>query len=98
MRVNINGQAAASVLINGNTLRQCPNGRGIEVIGRNGTGGLDVTVTGNDVNPQDTSYLAAILVQSNCLTTCNTVRSELCVVIRSRQERRRICYRRTSRW
>ena len=79
MRVNINGQAAASVLINGNTLRQCPNGRGIEVIGRNGTGGLDVTVTGNDVNPQDTSGapLAAILVQSNCLTTCNTVRSDV---------------------
>ena len=79
MRININGQADASVLINGNTLRQCPNGRGIEVIGRNGTGGLDVTVTGNDVNPQDTSGapLAAILVQSNCLTTCNTVRSDV---------------------
>ncbi|MEO6196034.1 MAG: cadherin domain-containing protein [Thermoanaerobaculia bacterium] len=79
MRVNINGQADASVLINGNTLRQCPNGRGIEVIGRNGTGGLDVTVTGNDVNPQDISGapLAAILVQSNCLTTCNTVRSDV---------------------
>jgi len=79
MRVNINGQADASVLINGNTLRQCPNGRGIEVIGRNGTGGLDVTVTGNDVNPQDMSGapLAAILVQSNCLTTCNTVRSDV---------------------
>jgi hypothetical protein len=79
IRVNINGDALASVLINGNTLRQCPNGRGIEVIGRNGTGGLDVTVTNNDVNPQDTSGfpLAAILVQSNCATVCNTVRSDV---------------------
>jgi VCBS repeat-containing protein len=79
MRININGQADVDMLINNNTLRQCPNGRGIEVIGRNGTGGLDVTVTNNDVNPQDTSGfpLAAILVQSNCVTTCNTVRSDV---------------------
>ena len=79
IRVNINGDADADVLIDGNTIRQCPNGRGIEVIGRNGTGGLDVTATNNDVNPQDVSGfpLAAIFVQSNCATTCNTVRSDV---------------------
>jgi hypothetical protein len=79
IRVNINGDADADVLVDGNTIRQCPNGRGIEVIGRNGTGGLDVTVTNNDVNPQDVSGfpLAAIFVQSNCATTCNTVRSDV---------------------
>ena len=79
MRVNINGDADANVLIDGNVLRQCPNGRGIEVIGRNGTGGLDVTVTNNDVNTNDVSGfpLCAILVQSNDLTVPNTVRSDV---------------------
>lgn len=79
MRVNINGDAAASVLIDGNVLRQCPNGRGIEIIGRNGNGVLDVTVTNNDVNTNDVSGfpLAAILVQSNDLTVPKTVRSDV---------------------
>jgi methionine-rich copper-binding protein CopC len=79
IRVNMNGDSANTVLLDGNTLRQCPNGRGIEVIGRNGTGGTDLTVTNNDVNPQDTSGfpLSAILVQSNCATVCNTVRSDV---------------------
>jgi VCBS repeat-containing protein len=79
IRVNINGGSDATMLLNNNTIRQTPNGRGIEIIARNGTGGLDVTVTNNDVNPQDTSGfpLAAILVQSNCLTICNTVRSDV---------------------
>ncbi len=78
IRVNINGGSDATMLLDGNTIRQTPNGRGIEIIGRNGTGGLDITVTNNDVNPQATAFpLAAILVQSNCLTTCNTVRSDV---------------------
>jgi hypothetical protein len=79
IRVNINGNADSTVKLDTNNIRQTPNGRGIEIIGRNGTGGLDVTVTSNDVNPQDTSGfpLAAILVQSNCLTVCNTVRSDV---------------------
>jgi len=79
IRVNINGDADASILIDGNVLRQCPNGRGIEVIGRNGTGGADVTITNNDVNPQDTSGfpLCAILAQSNTVTVANTVRSDI---------------------
>jgi hypothetical protein len=79
MRINMNGGAASRILVNNNVLRQCPNGRGIEVIGRNGTGGADVTITNNDVNPQDTSGfpLAAIFVQSNCVGVCNTVRADV---------------------
>lgn len=40
---------------------------------------MDVTVTNNDVCPQDTSGfpLHAIVVQSNCVTVCNTVRSDV---------------------
>jgi len=79
IRVNINGGSDATMLLDNNTIRQTPNGRGIEIIGRNGTGGLDVTVTNNDVNPQAPAFfsLAAIFVQSNCLTVCNTVRSDV---------------------
>ena len=38
-----------------NTIRQCPQGRGIEVTGMslNGGVGLDATVTNNNVNPQE---------------------------------------------
>ena len=79
MRININGDADATVLVDGNTLRQCPNGRGIEAIARNGVGGLDLTVTNNDVNPQDTSGfpLCAIFAQSNVATVANTLRSDI---------------------
>jgi len=78
IRVNVNGGSDVTMKLSNNTIRQTPNGRGIEIIGRNGTGGLDVTVTGNNVNPQALANpLAAILVQSNCLTVCNTVRSDV---------------------
>jgi len=79
VRVNVNGDADADIVLDGNTLRQCPNGRGIEVIGRNGKGGLDVTVTNNDANPNDVSGfpLAGIFVQSNCATVCNSVRTDV---------------------
>jgi hypothetical protein len=78
IRVNVNGGSDATMLLTGNIIRQVPNGRGIEIIGRNGTGGLDVTVTSNNVNPQALANpLAAILVQANCLTICNTVRSDV---------------------
>jgi VCBS repeat-containing protein len=78
IRVNINGDANADILLDGNTLRQCPNGRGIEVIGRNGTGGLDVTVTNNNVDTNAPSNpLSDIVVQSNCATVCNTVRADV---------------------
>lgn len=91
IRVNINGGSDATLKLAGNTLRECPAGRGIEVIGRNGTGGLDITLTGNNVDQRNVTFcapgevppcaasfpLAAILVQSNCLTTCNTVRADV---------------------
>jgi hypothetical protein len=79
MRINLNGNANAAVLVDGNVLRQCPNGRGIEVIGRNGTGATAVTVTNNDVNTNDVSGfpLCAILVQSNDLTVAKTVQSDV---------------------
>jgi hypothetical protein len=77
IRVNINGDADASVLLNGNVIRQTPNGRGIEVISRNGIGGADVTITNNNVNPNDTTGfpLAAIFAQSNALAIGNTLRT-----------------------
>jgi large repetitive protein len=84
IRVNINGGAVAKVLLNGNVVRQCPNGRGIEIISRNGTGGTDATLTFNQVDtdfvttPQNGGFsLANIFMQSNCLSTCNTLRSDV---------------------
>ncbi|HEX8176984.1 MAG TPA: Ig-like domain-containing protein [Pyrinomonadaceae bacterium] len=79
IRVNINGGADAAVLIDSNTVRQTPNARGVEVVGRNGNGGLDVTVTNNNVDTQSAagSSLAAIFVQSNCVSVCNTVRTDV---------------------
>ncbi len=84
IRVNINGGADAAVLINNNSIRQTPNGRGIEIISRNGTGTLDVTVTSNPVNPDFVATvenggfsLSSIFLQSNCLAVCNTLRSDV---------------------
>jgi VCBS repeat-containing protein len=84
IRVNVNGGAVSRVLLNGNVIRQAPNGRGIEIISRNGTGGTDATVTNNQV---DTDFvptaqnggfsLSNIFMQSNCLATCNTLRSDV---------------------
>ncbi|MEI9810713.1 MAG: hypothetical protein WDO16_24145 [Bacteroidota bacterium] len=80
IRVNGNGNGTMIVLLNNNTIRQTPNGRGIEVIGRNGTGRADVTITNNNINPQDVSGfpLSAIIVQSNTVTvTGYTVRADI---------------------
>src|SRR5262249_23768978 len=55
------GQQTGSVDIENNTIRQIPNGRGIDVseLGRdNANSGqtvLNVKIVGNDVNPQDTT-------------------------------------------
>ncbi|MFN8526890.1 MAG: tandem-95 repeat protein [Chloroflexota bacterium] len=84
MRININGQANAVITVSNNTINQVPAGRGIEVIGRNGTGGLKVKVVGNTVNaPTGTAGtacgagvlcpLAPIFVGSNAVTVANTV-------------------------
>jgi hypothetical protein len=84
IRVNINGGADATVLLNNNIIRETPNARGIEIISRNGTGGLDITVTNNQVNPDYVATpenggfsLSAIFLQSNCLSVCNTLRSDV---------------------
>jgi hypothetical protein len=84
LRVNINGGADATVLIDSNVIREAPNGRGIEIISRNGTNGLDVTLTSNQVNndfvttPENQGFsLASLFVQSNCVTVCNTLRADI---------------------
>jgi|GEM_PF-6294277 len=79
LRININGDASAVVLADGNSLRQCPLGRGIEAIVRNGTGGADITVSNNTAIPDDTSGfpLSGIFVQSNAVTVPNTIRADI---------------------
>ena len=49
MRLNINGQAQAAITVSNNILNEVPNGRGIEMIGRLGTGGARFKVTGNTI-------------------------------------------------
>jgi hypothetical protein len=84
IRINVNGGADATVLVDGNTIRQVPNGRGIEIISRNGTGGTDATVTNNFVNTDFTPTvqngglsLSNVFLQSNCVSVCNTLRSDV---------------------
>jgi hypothetical protein len=87
IRVNYNGNGDGNVLIDNNTIREAPIGRGIEVIGRNGTGQLDVTITNNNVDHTDLNFdvpnasdtpLAAILVQVNQVGTAGyTIRANI---------------------
>ena len=86
LRVNFNGNGIGNVLIDSNTIREAPQGRGMEIIGRNGTGQLDVTVTNNNVNHINPGFnpgtsdfeLAAILIQSNTVSiTGYTIRSDV---------------------
>ena len=72
IRVLLQGKTAASLLIDGNTIRQVPQARGIDVqalgpLDASGAGPIDVTVTNNDVNPQDTTGfpLSAIYVAAD---------------------------------
>ncbi len=78
IRVNFNGNGTGRVLVNNNTIRETPLGRGIEIIGRNGTGTLDATITNNNVSHYDLPFdtgngsdfpLGAIVVLSNTPTT-----------------------------
>ncbi|HXA16537.1 MAG TPA: putative Ig domain-containing protein [Thermoanaerobaculia bacterium] len=77
MRFFLQGQQTATVTIVNNTIRQIPFGRGIDVeeLGRpgpaHGQTRLDVKITGNDVNPQDTTGfpLYAIYVSSDAQGT-----------------------------
>ncbi len=84
IRININGGVDANVLVNSNTIRQIPNGRGIEIVSRNGTGGLDATVTNNFVNTDFVPTvanggfsLANIFLQANAVTVPNTLRADI---------------------
>jgi hypothetical protein len=56
IRVNMNGGTDATMLIDSNDIFETPNGRGIEVIGRNGLGQLDVTITNNLVDHYNLTY------------------------------------------
>ncbi len=78
IRVVIQAQTSGIILIHNNVVRQTPFGRGIEVTGMS-VPGLDVTVTNNDVDPQDTSGfpLAAIFVTSDNLGAGGLVRADI---------------------
>jgi len=56
IRLNANGGTTAAMLIDANPIRETPNGRGIEVIGRNGLGTLDATITNEDVDHYNLAY------------------------------------------
>lgn len=79
MRIIMQGDSVDRVLVDGNVLRQCPLGRGIEAISRNGTGGADFTITNNTAIPDDSSGspLAGIFVQSNAVTIPNSLRANI---------------------
>jgi hypothetical protein len=87
IRVNMNGRSVNTILLNNNTVREAPVGRGIEIQGRNGTGQTDVTVTNNNVNhvnltfdiPNGSNFpLGAIVTLSNTAGTAGyTVRSDV---------------------
>src|SRR5262249_3721117 len=61
LRVVMQGQQAATVTIQNNTIKNPPNGRGIDSseLGRptvnSGQTPLDIKIVGNDVNPMDTT-------------------------------------------
>jgi len=61
LRVFLQGQQTATVTIQNNTIKNAPNGRGIDVseLGRptanSGQTRLDLKIIGNDVNPMDTT-------------------------------------------
>jgi hypothetical protein len=78
IRVVIQGQTRGIVLIDSNVVRQTPFGRGIEVTGQSSPG-LDVTITNNDVNPQDATGFpsAAIFVTSDNLGSGGLVRADI---------------------
>jgi hypothetical protein len=88
IRVVLNSNGQGRVLINGNFIRQAPIGHGIDVIGRDGNGQLDVTITNDNVDhtnltfgPGSNAPLAAISVVSDetqgSSTTHYRVRSDV---------------------
>ncbi len=72
IRTLIQGQTAATLLYDGNVIRQTPLARGIDIqvlgpLNASGSGPHDITVTNNDVNPQDSTGFpsAAIYVAAD---------------------------------
>ncbi len=82
IRVIGNDNGSKQYIVTNTTIRETRLGRGIEVVNRNGTGRMDATVTNNNVNTdaQLADFpLAGIVVQSNCVTTCNSLRADVAV-------------------
>ncbi|WP_257385095.1 tandem-95 repeat protein [Tahibacter caeni] len=80
VRVIGNDNGTKQYIVTNTTIRETRNGRGIEVVNRNGTGRMDATVTNNNVNTDALPAnlpLSAILVQSNCVGTCNAIRADV---------------------
>ncbi len=73
MRLVHNRDASSAVIVNGGTMRQCPNGRGIDAISRDAgaafaaSSGLDLQVLGANINTNDVSGfpLASIIGQAS---------------------------------
>jgi hypothetical protein len=64
IRAFIQGRTTATLLIDSNTIRQTPQARGIDVqvvgpLDASNTGPHDITITNNDVNPQDSTGFPA---------------------------------------
>ena len=80
VRIIGNGNGTKQYIVTNTTVRETRNGRGIEIINRNGGGRMDVTVTNNnvDTNAQASDFpLSAILLQSNCIGACNSLRADV---------------------
>jgi hypothetical protein len=80
IRVIGNDNGSKQYIVTNTTIRETRLGRGIEVVNRNGTGRMDATVTNNNVNTNAQLVdlpLAGIVVQSNCATTCNSLRADV---------------------
>jgi hypothetical protein len=85
MRLNINGLAHAVMTISNNVINEVPNGRGIEMVGRLGTGGANFKAVSNTVaRPSGTNQnigcgastpcpLSSIYASTGTLTPSNTV-------------------------
>jgi len=80
IRVLIEGDKDAAMLINGNTIREIKFGRGIECTARNaptGVGELDVTITNNVARANTSTGLAGILVLADNVSAASTLRADI---------------------